>query len=112
MAEGTEHPRRGLLCGIYKNGTDCSNSGISSRCTQVVLVGPGIPEIFAATVDAPAVELRMLGGAVNAKPVDDDRWWMFGGCFIYTSDSRFPADQPIPLHDRTETEDLARVLSR
>jgi hypothetical protein len=27
---------------------------------------------------------------------------MFGGAFIWDSDSRFPAKYPIPLHDRIE----------
>lgn len=29
---------------------------------------------------------------------------MFGGQFIYSSDSRFPSDQPIHIHDRFETQ--------
>jgi hypothetical protein len=29
---------------------------------------------------------------------------MFGGTFIYSSDSRFPSKYPIPLHDRVEME--------
>tara|TARA_B100001248_G_scaffold259024_1_gene244324 strand:+ start:295 stop:609 length:315 start_codon:yes stop_codon:yes gene_type:complete len=27
---------------------------------------------------------------------------MMGGNFVYTSDSRFPGDAPIPVHDRVE----------
>lgn len=37
---------------------------------------------------------------------------LFGGTFIYTSDSRFPADYPIPLHDRYETPEQYDALSR
>lgn len=105
---------RGLTCSIYRpSGGDCSNGGLSSRVDQVTLVGPGIPEIFAATDAAPAVELGRSGGAVNARPVGrDGTWWMFGGCFIYSSDGRFPSRGPIPLHDRSESSDLAEALSR
>lgn len=109
-------PRKGLLCSIYSNGTDCSNGGISSQTKQVILVGQGIPEIFTPSADTPAVELRMLGGRVNAKPAavegQPEPWWMFGGCFIYTNDSRFPAEAPIALHDRCETSEQSRALSQ
>ena len=106
--------QRGLTCNIYRpvHG-DCSNGGLSGQVDRVTLVGPGVPEIFASSDDAPAVELGRTGGAVNARPAGEGRtWWMFGGCFIYSSDGRFPSQHPIPLHDRCETSDLAEVLSR
>ena len=37
---------------------------------------------------------------------------MFGGNFIWTSDSRFPGDYPIPIHDRWETAEQYDILSR
>ena len=40
-----------------------------------------------------------------AKPaslVKSNSQCMMGGNFIYTSDSRFPGDAPIPVHDRVE----------
>ena len=37
---------------------------------------------------------------------------MFGGNFVYTSDSRFPSDYPIPIHDRFETQEQYDQLSR
>ena len=105
--------QRGLRCSIYRPARgDCSNGGLSSRVHTVTLVGEGIAPVFAPSAEAPAVELRVLGGRVNAKPVDDGgKWWMFGGCFIYTSDSRFPSPAPIALHDRTESSELSRLLS-
>lgn len=104
---------RGLRCNIYRPAHgNYSNGGLSSRVDQVTLVGPEIHGPFAPSEDAPAVELRRLGGVLNAKPVDDPRWWMFGGCFIYTSDSRFPSNAPIALHDRTETSEESELLSR
>ena len=36
---------------------------------------------------------------------------MFGGNFVYTSDSRFPSDYPIPIHDRFETQEQYDQLS-
>jgi hypothetical protein len=68
--------------------------------------------VFEPSEDAPAVELRTLGGVLSAKPAEDPRWWMFGGCFIYTSDSRFPSHAPIALHDRTETAEESAALSQ
>ena len=37
---------------------------------------------------------------------------MFGGAFIWSSDSRFPSRQPIPVHDRYETPERYDMLSR
>lgn len=110
---------KGLICGIYQDKSigNCSNGGISQFLTRVTLVGPGIAEIFEPTVDAPAVVLRsvsigsndehvyavplsLLPGVVPVK--GEGRPSMMGGCFIFSSDGRFPSRQPIPLHDRQE----------
>jgi hypothetical protein len=57
------------------------------------------------------VEKRFLFGRYyyNAIPLDEARrkkWYMFGGNFLYTSDSRYKevtsCDYPIPVHDRVE----------
>jgi hypothetical protein len=37
---------------------------------------------------------------------------MFGGCFLWTSDGRFPSPHPIALHDRWESPELNEALSR
>lgn len=105
---------KGLRVSVYKNGRggDCSNGGVSSRCDDLTLVGPGIPEIFEADEDAPAVRLvtREIFGReyVHAEPLDGRRdgavGWMAGGAFIYTSDGRFPMRYPISLHDRQEDQ--------
>ena len=102
----------GLVCHVLKPAggfPNCSNGGISSIYDEVTLVGGGVPELFEATEDAPAVMLchRALPRCdtmhMYAKPLAlGNQWSMFGGCFIYTSDSRFPAEYPIPLHDRVE----------
>lgn len=92
---------------IFKHGGDCSNGGLSSKHEEALLVwdranGEALPD-----TDQPMVELvtrSVFGKAYHfAKPVALNTWAvMFGGCFIYTSDSRFPLDYPLPLHDRVE----------
>lgn len=37
---------------------------------------------------------------------------MFGGNFLWTSDSRFPTAAPLPIHDRFETPEQYEQLSR
>lgn len=102
---------KGLTAEIFKWALgDCSNGGISSRVNKVTIVGEGREtEIFEADADAPAVyiERRELYGEVvlTARPVGVPHG-MFGGTFIYTSDSRMTRlgrfSVPIPLHDRVE----------
>lgn len=96
---------KGLLCFIYKHdNSDASNRGISHYHDKVILVGEGIPEIFSPSETTPAVILENhYKDYWRAIPADNDgKWPMFGGCFIHTSDSRFPFSHPIALHDRYE----------
>jgi hypothetical protein len=116
MSGITTQPRLGLLCGVLRNaahaGADTSNGGVSAQVTRVVLVGNGLPQFVAASPDYPAVEsIEDRNGYRYAVPCDlrDASAWtmlkalsVFGGAFIWTSDSRFPNDYPIPLHDRVE----------
>lgn len=110
---------KGLLCQIYEGkGTgNCSMDGVSNRFKQVILTGAGVPEIFEPSEDAPEVQLIVNGNnghyfvdrrdneikRMKAEPVEvGSRWAMFGGSFIYSSDSRFPANSPIHLFDRMD----------
>lgn len=115
---------KGLLCDIYegKKIGNCSNHGLSSRVKWVVLTGEGIPEIFEPDEEHPEVQLiitepkGMRTGhlfvdkngeikrmkAVPAELVKSGKWFMFGGDFVYCSDSRFPSESPIHLFDRVE----------
>lgn len=105
---------KGMPADIYRSRRgDASNGGISSQADRVTLVGPGVPRIAKPTEDAPAVELaETTPGYVVVRPADrPDTWWMAGGTFVYSSDSRWPTGQPIPLHDRTESAELTRLLS-
>jgi hypothetical protein len=102
---------KGLILNVYvdSDGSDCTNGGISSKFKNVTLIPADGP--FEPAEDRPAVTLirRNIGGSdyihlvpcdENAKPLPG--WWMFGGNFAYTSDSRNPSKYPIPIHDRQE----------
>ena len=107
-----KEPIKGLLCNIYKSSYgDASNNGLSSRYSQVILAGKGIPEVFSPNETTPLVRLErrelshMDTPYLTIYPWDGDTSeLMFGGCFIYDSDSRFRkiSPYPIPLHDRRE----------
>lgn len=107
---------KGIVCSILESKSlgNCSNSGLSSRVGSVTLCADpesfndwGIPAMFNPDLDAPAVVLRTITVGerehVYAVPYGmPEGGSMFGGCFIYCSDSRFPMEYPIPLHDRVE----------
>jgi hypothetical protein len=113
---------KGLMVTILRssagaNNSDCTNNGLTSHRRghrHVVLVGEGIPEIFEATEDMPAVVLvkrelwsdRLRAHRIyyHVEPAEThgQAWHMAGGHFIYDSDSRFPCDYPISVHDRIE----------
>lgn len=114
---------KGLICSILedKDVANCSNGGISSKCRTVILVGEGIDEVFYVTPESPAVRIekrRLIGSKepyLTAYPIEKSpegrTSYMAGGAFIWSSDSRFPADYPVPLHDRTDTWDDYNALS-
>lgn len=106
---------KGLIVFVYRSadGSDCSG-GLSSKHTSFVLVGPGIPEIFEPTYKTPPLLLKSknIGGvywyAEPTQPVERGNvGYMFGGNFVYTSDSRFGevvgGSRPIAIHDRQDT---------
>lgn len=109
---------KGMSVYIFKNeGRSFSNNGLSSKVDKVTLIPspdfPDIPELFEASEDAPPVAMvkrQLFGGKppyLTAYPVDEDgnidsSMRMAGGCYISCCDSRFPAEYPVPLHDRKE----------
>jgi hypothetical protein len=109
---------KGLIVDIYRSADmkgDCSNGGTTSKFTKAILVGEGIPEIFDVRDDLPALILvkrelhsERLGARriyLHAEPLNlhkSGERVMYGGNHIYTSDSRFPNDYPIKVHDRVE----------
>ena len=91
-------------------GTDCTNNGITSGNARAVLLLETPSINFVSTFDIPC--LKLIPGRGNRKyiavPADtpDREYPMFGGHFIYTSDSSFPSDQPIHVHDRFELNNI------
>lgn len=125
---------RGLRAEILTGPYNSANGGISETHKFVTLIISGMPEgdaaydqygrflpvLHAPTQDAPAVELdQTLPGYHVARPmitVDSGNvGWMASGAYIACRDDRFTmatgSDRPIPLHDRTESTELYRLLS-
>lgn len=106
--------KQGMLVYVYRNGADCTAGGITSKVDMIIIVGEGIEGPFEVDEGEAYLELRRknVGGNeyLYAVPVDgrDTSGMvgpMFGGNFVYTSDSRFAkvCKYPIPVHDRYET---------
>jgi len=106
---------KGLSVSLYKNAEfgECSNGGISSTCNSCIIVSDDfdIVELFEATEESPAVVIVKREGrpfqdiiAVPRDIFESKKHYMFGGSFIYSSDSRFNdiSKQPIKLFDRVE----------
>lgn len=111
---------KGLLVSVYRKASggmfdgDTTNGGISSKHSNLILVGDGVAEVFEATDNTPAIRLikRIVFGKEFwiAAPLDAEfrpglsagSPYMFGGNFLYRSDSRFPSDAPIKIFDRKE----------
>ncbi len=108
----------GQKCGAVKQivpGMDFSNRGISAQVMEVTVIGPDIDPVFAATQERPAVRIirrELFHGetSVHAEPKtpagEPAPWHMFGGKFIFSSDTRFRRAaghySAVPLHDRRE----------
>lgn len=119
---GFDENTSGLICEIYRCSYDCTNGGwtaIQRGYKDVLLVGEGIRGPFPikeSLKDRPIMMLcyRKWRGE-NGKqieyyhveplfPAEKRPWFMMGGNFIHTSDSRFAAINryPLPVHDRQE----------
>ena len=95
---------------------DCTNNGLSSKVDNAYLVwdvdpinGAEILEDFynEKGEDFFVAKERFLFGKYSMIAVPYTIWKtgvhsMMGGNFLYTSDSRFPVDAPIAIHDRVE----------
>lgn len=109
---------------VYKNGRfgDCTNNGISSRFSTLLLACPDGHITFDSDKELPLnfcmIERRRLFGneehqSIIPATVDETGkvvarpgWWMFGGNIASTSDSRFTRLKghyyPLDIHDRQE----------
>lgn len=85
---------------------DTTNGGVTSKYHTFVLVGPGVPEVFEPNEATPVLRLEKNGrfGHRVVPENSDGKWTMFGGNFVWSSDSRFRAisENPLPVHDRIE----------
>lgn len=101
-----------LTAGVYRDSKlgDCTNGGISSHAGELYILsekkGPFEPEDIRQCV---YIEWREVCGEpyIDCKPAYfRKRWYMAGGNFLYTSDSRFveitKSKYPISIHDRYE----------
>ena len=84
---------KGITLSIFKNkGRSCSNGGLSSRVEEVTLIDADLAGVFAPSATAPAVVLVAgPGDTIRVVPADlhaENKWVMFGGTFVFTSDSR------------------------
>jgi hypothetical protein len=89
---------------------DCSMNGVTARYDNADLYRSAadlpdeLPEGRAILVleDSPKAGPEPY---LRAVPAGERRWTMFGGNFIWSSDSRFRrevSERPIPVHDRIE----------
>lgn len=103
---------RCLTAGVYRDSElgDCTNDGISAHAGELYILseqkGPFEPEDIRQCV---YIEWREVCGElyIDCKPAYfKKRWYMAGGNFLYTSDSRFveitKSKYPISIHDRYE----------
>lgn len=104
---------------VYRSGAlgDCTNGGISSYVAKLYLIVPN--GLCDKTKDDPrVVEVKHIGDHAYVTPVHPSHapnaviGPMAGGNFVYSSDSRFPSEYPLPIHDRWESPELYGLLSR
>jgi hypothetical protein len=99
---------RGLLCNVYRSSYnyDCTNNGISSTQNTLILDGTDGPFEGNEENSVKLVKKQFSHGEyVHVEPLFSPVGKigpMFGGNFLWTSDSRFPMKYPIPIHDRYE----------
>ena len=98
-----------LTVDVYRSaGIDCTNNGVTSETSQTFVV-----PCLHGPIGADQVEEReyvilapgVAGDRMHMKPEGVSGHCMFGGNFVYTSDSRFIelyGNRPIHVHDRIE----------
>jgi len=112
-------PKKGLGVNVLRGMHDSTNHGISSQFNRFILLDSAVSGPFEPDRKTPALRLvrRTISGKpyLHAEPLmpvpEGMVGYMFGGNFIYTSDSRFPSRYPIPVHDRMDTEEQYRHMS-
>jgi len=99
---------KNILTFVLRNSLgDCTNNGLTSKEDNIILhYGEGIDVEMIPDDELILIERTLWGKpsnyAVPAGIYKSGRHSMAGGNWIYTSDSRFPSDAPISVHDRLE----------
>lgn len=105
---------KALPISVYRTARlgDCSNGGISSKYDTLLLIhDEGFINVDPENPPENAVKLvtRFLFGREykHIEPLASPQHlgWMAGGNIAHTSDSRFPSDYPLTIHDRQETQE-------
>ena len=102
---------KGLLVNTFRSFdrgkvVDCTLGGLSAKHDYFTLTGENIEGPFVPCDTRP--ELVLTKGpydtlrAVPRELLDSGAWVLFGGNFVYSSDSRFPSNAPIKVFDRVE----------
>ncbi len=97
-----------ILTFVLRNSMgDSTNNGLTSKEDSIILHhGPDLQVDMIPDDELILVERTLFGEeanfAVPAGIYKSGKHSMFGGNFIHTSDSRFPAKAPISVHDRVE----------
>ncbi len=111
------------VCNVLRAASgDCTNGGLTAKHVSVMLIGPGgAPSDFdpkKSGLPVFRVVIRQFAGEpyYHAEPIEEFKTTtigkesaigpMFGGNFLFSSDSRFRRmfQYPIPAHDRFESE--------
>ncbi len=112
--------RKGISAEVLRGRYESTNGGVSSKYDSFLIIDPSIENGYLeskSTIPELKLVRRNLAGReyVHAEPLEPVKegnvGYMFGGNFIHTSDSRFPNDYPIPIHDRQETQEDYNHLS-
>ena len=88
---------------------DCTGNGVSAKAKSLNLIWNNDDLDLEKLNDNDLVltEFEYAGEitlrAVPVSLIKGDKWYMFGGNFIYSSDSRFPSKSPIKIFDRVES---------
>lgn len=103
---------RGISASIYKTqGMDCTNNGFSSKDYRCYVFAEGLEGNFSEDECSDVDYLVIVDGPMNTKRavpkslLDSNAWVMFGGNFVFCSDSRFSElnnGSPIKIFDRVE----------
>jgi len=97
-----------IACNVYKFPLgECTLGGVTSKTDTVILQWGDVGAEDVEEDRYPVLQLKEgQDGYLYAEPVNPKKEgiMMSGGNYIHSSDSRFPARYPIPVHDRIETQ--------